>query len=794
MKRLLWLTFFSFFGFAISAQEAFVINNYDVQIHVTPDAVIEITETIDLTFSEKRHGIIRKIPYQYFTYGGGAAARAFKSRGNEIRLFITELDVPEWPHETYKDLGYEFVKIGSPGKRVNGAQRYEIRYKVYNGINFFDDHSEIYWNVIGHEWDTQIEKASFTLTWEGALPSGYQPDSFVATGEFGTTGQNATGQLSTDRRSFAGKATAVLQRYEGLTVGLSFPKDFLRAVPVPPQVMAEKFYFKNQEIDIKVNRNGIADITERYTIVPVKKMDRLTRFFNPYIYDQPAGAQDWLGGRRRYLISDVQVQNGRARSGSVVFDLEDLPVGEERTLEIAYKSYGSFHPPTDSSTDVARFAFSPFDRELHEPILSSQVRVILPDGSAEAASLETHIAEADKWERPARVRKLNEQIWVADIGNAADDFLMPGEKLAFQLLVSQAYFTETVNRYDWQLAWLNNRLLFLPVIVFLGLYYLWNRWGRDESFSKMAHYYPPDDVPPSEAGILIDDDLHDRDLLALLPYWGAKGYIEIEEVGTESIWKKDDYIFKLKERLPKGVPAYERTMFEGIFGKTGQPGKEVKLSSLKEKFYKNMVKARQQLNQEIKRKTYYMPYTRGAGAFLVIFGTILGIVGLSSAGLGFLGLEELFTRELGLGLFGTGILSVIFGRIMPKKAPIGLEAYKKLAGFELFVKDAELPRLQSFLNEDPHYFDKTLPYAIVFNHVEKWAKKFEALSAPPPGWYHSPRGQLTTWAFTNNLSSAMRSAGTTFSSRPSSSGSGGSFGGGGGFSGGGFGGGGGSSW
>ena len=131
---------------------------------------------------------------------------------------------------------------------------------------------------------------------------------------------------------------------------------------------------------------------------------------------------------------------------------------------------------------------------------------------------------------------------------------------------------------------------------------------------------------------------------------------------------------------------------------------------------------------------------------------------------------------------------------MPKKAPKGLESYRHLDGFRLFIKDAEMPRLETFLKEDPQYFDKTLPYAIVFDLVDTWSDKFKDLTVPPPQWYHSSTpGPFTTSVFTHDLSRAMRNTGNTFSSTPSSSGSGGSFSGGG-FSGGGFGGGGGSSW
>ncbi len=141
---------------------------------------------------------------------------------------------------------------------------------------------------------------------------------------------------------------------------------------------------------------------------------------------------------------------------------------------------------------------------------------------------------------------------------------------------------------------------------------------------------------------------------------------------------------------------------------------------------------------------------------------------------------------------------------MPKKAPVGLDPYKELMGFQEFVKSAESHRLETFLKEDPAYFDKTLPYAIVFDLAEKWAKKFDGLSLQPPepNWYRGNYDNFNTHIFMDSLSNGMKQMGNTFVSYPSSSGgksgsfggSGGSFSGGGGFSGGGFGGGGGGSW
>lgn len=130
---------------------------------------------------------------------------------------------------------------------------------------------------------------------------------------------------------------------------------------------------------------------------------------------------------------------------------------------------------------------------------------------------------------------------------------------------------------------------------------------------------------------------------------------------------------------------------------------------------------------------------------------------------------------------------------MPKKAPVGMEAYKKLYGFKMFVEDAEKNRLEAFLREDPHYFDKTLPYAIVFDLTEQWANKFKDLTVPPPEWYSGNR-PFVVHHFVNDMDNSMRTMGNTFTSTPPSTSGGSGFGGGGGFSGGGFGGGGGSSW
>jgi uncharacterized membrane protein len=131
---------------------------------------------------------------------------------------------------------------------------------------------------------------------------------------------------------------------------------------------------------------------------------------------------------------------------------------------------------------------------------------------------------------------------------------------------------------------------------------------------------------------------------------------------------------------------------------------------------------------------------------------------------------------------------------MRKKTEKGTKLLQKLLGFKEFIKTVEKDRLATFLKEDEHYFDKVLPYAIVFGIADTWKDKLKGLDVPPPAWYSGNYSTFNTAAFMSSLDRSMNEMSSTFYSSPSSSGSsGGSFSGGG-SSGGGFGGGGGSSW
>ena len=142
----------------------------------------------------------------------------------------------------------------------------------------------------------------------------------------------------------------------------------------------------------------------------------------------------------------------------------------------------------------------------------------------------------------------------------------------------------------------------------------------------------------------------------------------------------------------------------------------------------------------------------------------------------------------------SGFVILFFSIFMRKKSEKGTLLLQKLLGFREFLKSVEKDRLKEFLKQDANYFDKVLPYAIVFGIADTWKDKLEGLDIPPPNWYSGNYNTFNTAIFMSSLNSSMNQMSDSFYSAPSSSSSsGGSFGGGG-SSGGGFGGGGGGSW
>lgn len=346
----------------------------------------------------------------------------------------------------------------------------------------------------------------------------------------------------------------------------------------------------------------------------------------------------------------------------------------------------------------------------------------------------------------------------------------------------------------------SNPIVFLPFWTFAVMFVLWWKWGRDPDpgVSVAPMYEPPKGLSPAEAGTLLEDKIHPRDITSTIVDLAVRGFVKIEEVDDKGlVFHHKDYIFHLLIPQPQwqGLAPHEQVMLTNIFSN----GDQIRLSSLKNRFYTAIPVIRRDIMSALRNKGMYLldPETANGYSFVGILVIVAPFLMLQ-----FLLHKDVFS-SVGL-LVGCGIISAIiwwlFARQMTAKTVNGARTLVAILGFQEFMNRVDADRLKRM---PPDTFEKYLPYAMALGVEHHWAQAFAGIVQNPPSWYVGPGGAgygtgFNPIFFSNSMHSMANDMHQVFVSAPraSSTGSGwgGGGGGGGGFSGGGFGGGGGSAF
>ena len=194
----------------------YTIASFHTEITIEPNTDLLIAETIEVDFSQPRHGLYREIPIHYTDPTGYAWSLQFQ--------FIGVGDGKGGLHPTRvrKVRQYMHIRIGSPDREVQGRVTYVVRYRIRGGLRQFPDHHELYWNATGNEWRTSIDAASATVHLPAPLPQ----DSLVAVAYAGAVGsrQNRTRIEYEAPRDLHYEVAGELGPLEGLTVVASWPR------------------------------------------------------------------------------------------------------------------------------------------------------------------------------------------------------------------------------------------------------------------------------------------------------------------------------------------------------------------------------------------------------------------------------------------------------------------------------------------------------------------------------------------------------------------------------------------
>ncbi len=332
--------------------------------------------------------------------------------------------------------------------------------------------------------------------------------------------------------------------------------------------------------------------------------------------------------------------------------------------------------------------------------------------------------------------------------------------------------------------------LFLPLIIFIVLFSLWYRFGRDPHLGKtvIAEYEAPDNLGPLEMGVL-DRGVNTINQLitAAIIKMAVIRILTIKEVEkTILVFKRKDYeLAKTEDSIAvEALSPAEKSIYSRIF----KDGDSVMLHDLKKDFYKNNIDVEEKTKNLLFNKGYLdkkASKIQGMIAFVLLGGCfVIFLITEVVSKSGFV-----FSPLLVASSLVALLIAVLFYCIMPRRTPKGAEVAWKIKGFKLFIKTAEKYRAQFY--EKENIFEKILPYAIAFGMTKGWIKKMREIygddkfGSMAPAWYVAAGGANFD---ADSFASSMNSISTAIASSTSSSsgaGGGGSAGGGGGGGGGG---------
>lgn len=194
------------------------IKQFDVSISILKDGTISVTEKMSVLVTHDTiiHGMMRSIPVSY----GSSENRSMELN---IKMMDIKFDGDDIPWQMSRSGPYLDVKIGSMDRIIPlGLHTFTINYKVNGAIGLFEDHDELYWNVIGMDFQFPVLHASCKVF----LPDDDFGEGFKTVewyvGKYGEKGDPARAKNNLSPNEIF--TTSPLQIGEAFTVLYTWPK------------------------------------------------------------------------------------------------------------------------------------------------------------------------------------------------------------------------------------------------------------------------------------------------------------------------------------------------------------------------------------------------------------------------------------------------------------------------------------------------------------------------------------------------------------------------------------------
>jgi uncharacterized membrane protein YgcG len=479
------------------------------------------------------------------------------------------------------------------------------------------------------------------------------------------------------------------------------------------------------------------DVTEDYTItvdngsfrygmgeIPLGRVESIT---DVQVYENDQPLPYCTGSSGTFCLAN----DGENFSFTYYFT-SPMETGETRHFRVEYTVYGALRSYADG--DELFWAALPGD--LMFPVEESRVQVVLNPGM-DTLSINSY---PDTW---GYVVEGNTLTWHSPHYPSDDGMFEVQVHYPHNPAMAKPDWQADYDRETWYIDNVRPFATLLLVIVsalvgigaplYVMLRYLLTR--RNSSTLVIPEYLtaPPTDASPAIGGTLVKGKAGIRNVMAVLVDLARRGYVVFEQTqgATSEKYSSTDITFHRTEKPADGLRDFEQTLLRAIFPVDRT---ETKLSSLRNKFYKQIFKIEAQVYATMVQEGYLI---RSPRTLQQVWGAI-GIVYIIIAGAWywFLRGETLISPMINIPTYAfgiAGIITILFAYIITGRTAAGAQQATLWRAFKRYLNNlAQYEDLDAARTNLEQY----MPYAIAFGVEKDFLREAAATLTSMPSWYY----------------------------------------------------------
>lgn len=218
-------------GFAQDIDNGYVIDQYRYHAQVHANNSWTVTEELDVTFLEPRHGIYRHIPRIYCINRRGVNGSARYT----YRTTVDEIDIPGEDVEIIENDDSQddiILRIGNEHTVHDGPHSYTIRYTLQKPDDRWAGGDELFHTVLGPQCNTTIGHFEFRIAFDKPLPTHLADELSVQSGPYGSEQNRLDAQVSLTGGCIVGSADSI-EPFQGISIFAPMEEGYWQGAPSP---------------------------------------------------------------------------------------------------------------------------------------------------------------------------------------------------------------------------------------------------------------------------------------------------------------------------------------------------------------------------------------------------------------------------------------------------------------------------------------------------------------------------------------------------------------------------------